>query len=335
MGVKLKRVGEQVIVITGASSGIGLATAEMAAEAGARVVLSSRHEIELRKAVDRIRHRGGRAIYVVADVADADAVVEIANRAREAFGTFDTWVNNAGISIYGKATDVPLDDKRRLFDVNFWGVVHGCRAAVPHLRRHGGAIINIGSIVSDRALPLQSAYSASKHAVKGYTDALRMELEHDGAPISISLVKPAATNTPFLEHARTYMEAEPEFPPPVYTPEEVARAILHCAEKPTRDITVGGSGKMMTAIGTVAPRLTDLYMEATMFRQQQKDQPPHGPDSLYEPQRDGRRRGSSDRYTLRRSAYTRAALSDVGRVLPLIAAGAVVAASLRAIRRAS
>src|SRR5262245_32651646 len=129
MRVKLKRVGEQVIVITGASSGIGLATAEMAAEAGASVVLSSRHELELRKAVDRIRVRGGRAIYVVADVAEPVAVEEIANRAIEEFGGFDTWVNNAGISIYGKTTEVPLDDKRRLFDVNFWGVVHGCRAA--------------------------------------------------------------------------------------------------------------------------------------------------------------------------------------------------------------
>jgi short-subunit dehydrogenase len=335
MRVKLKRVGEQVIVVTGASSGIGLATAELAAEAGACVVLSSRHEMELRKAVDRIRIRGGRAIYVVADVADAAAVEAIASRAIEEFGCFDTWVNNAGVSIYGKTTEVPLDDKRRLFDVNFWGVVHGCRAAVPHLRRHGGAIVNIGSIVSDRAVPLQGAYSASKHAVKGYTDALRMELEYDGVPISVSLVKPAAINTPLLEHARTYMEAEPEFPPPIYAPEEVARAILRCAEKPTRDITVGGSGKMITAMGALAPRLTDRYMEATMFRQQQRDQPPHGPDSLYEPGQDGHRRGSSDRYTMRRSAYTRAALSDVGRVLPFIAAGALVAASLHAMRKAS
>ena len=335
MSVKLKQVGEQVIVITGASSGIGLATAEMAAESGARVVLSSRHETELRKAVDGIRSRGGRAMYVVADVADAAAVQDIARQAVEEFGTIDTWINNAGISIYGKATDVPLDDKRRLFDVNFWGVVHGCRAAIPHMRRRGGAIINIGSIVSDRAVPLQGAYSASKHAVKGYTDALRMELEYDGLPISLSLVKPAAINTPFLEHARTYMESEPEFPPPVYAPEEVARAILRCAERPTRDVTVGGSGKVITAMGTLAPRLTDLYMEAMMFRQQQKDQPPHGLDSLYEPQRDGRRRGTTERYMMRRSAYTRAALSDFGRVLPFIAAGAVVAASLRAMRKAS
>src|SRR5439155_11761348 len=106
---------------------------------------------------------------------DPAAVQEIADCAIEEFGSFDTWVNNAGISIYGKTTDVPLDDKRRLFDVNFWGVVHGCRAAVPHLRRRGGSIINIGSIVSDRAVPLQGAYSASKHAVNGYSDSLWCE----------------------------------------------------------------------------------------------------------------------------------------------------------------
>jgi short-subunit dehydrogenase len=333
MGLKLKNLRDQVIVITGASSGIGLTTAEMAAEAGARVVLSARNEGDLRKAVDRICSRGGRAISVVADVADAGAVEQIARRAIEEFGGFDTWVNNAGIGIYGKTVEVPLADKRRLFDVNFWGVVHGCRAALPHLRRRGGAIVNIGSIVSDRAVPLLGVYSASKHAVKGYTDALRLELEEEGAPISVSLVKPSAINTPFTEHARNYMEAEAEYPPPVYAPEEVARTILRCAEKPARDVTVGGGGKMITAMGTVAPRLTDLYMESTMFRQQKKDEPPDRRDALYEPEQGGRRHGSSEHVMLKRSAYTRAALSDVRRALPVLAAGALVAASVRAMKK--
>lgn len=329
MRTKLKKLRDQVLVITGASSGIGLTTAEMAADAGARVVLSSRNEADLRRAVDGIRSRGGRAIYVVADVADAEAVEEIARRALREFGGFDTWVNNAGLGLYGRSEDIPLADKRRLFDINFWGVVHGCRSALPHLKRHGGAIINIGSMVSDRAAPLIGVYSASKHAVKGYTDALRMELEEEGAPVVLTLVKPAAINTPFIEHAGNYMEAEPEFPPPVYAPEVVARAILRCAEHPTRDITVGGAGRMITAMATVAPRLTDVYMETTMFRQQKSDEPAHRQDSLYEPQRDGRRRGPTRRMELKRSAYTRAALSDVGRALPVIAAGALLVAGLR------
>jgi short-subunit dehydrogenase len=322
---------DQVIVITGASSGIGLTTAEMAAYAGAGVVLSSRNDDDLVAAVERIRARGGRAVHVVADVADPHAVLRIADRAIEEFGRIDSWVNNAGIGIYGRTTEVPLEDKRRLFDVNFWGVVHGCRAALPHLRRRGGAIINLGSMVSDRAVPLLGIYTASKQAVKGYTDTLRMELEEEGAPIAVTLIKPAAINTPFIEHARTHMEVEPEFPPPVYAPEEVARAILHCAEKPTRDIIVGGAGRMITMMGTVAPRLTDLYMEATQFRQQQSDRPADGRDALYAPLA-GRRRGPTRRRVLQRSAYTRAALSDVGRAVPVMAA-ALVAATVAARRR--
>jgi len=334
MRIKLKKLRDQVIVITGASSGIGLTTAEMAAEAGARVVLSSRNEGDLRKAVDRIRQSGGRATYFVADVADPDAMERLADHTVREFGAMDTWVNNAGIGIYGRTTEVPLADKRRLFDINFWGVVHGCRAALPHLRQRGGALINVGSMVSDMASPLLGIYSASKHAVKGYTDALRMELEHDGLPIAVTLVKPSAINTPFVEHAGNYMEREPEFPPPVYAPEVVAEAILRCAVRPTRDITVGGAGRMMTAVGRLAPRLTDAYLEATMFDQQKSDEAPHTPDALYRPQRDGRRRGPSKRMTLKRSAYTRAALSDAGRALPVVAAGLVLAAGIRAARRA-
>jgi short-subunit dehydrogenase len=329
MRIKLKKLRDQVIVITGASSGIGLTTAEMASEAGARVVLSSRNEADLRKAVERIRASGGRATYFVADVADDEAMEDLASYAMQEFGGIDTWVNNAGLGIYGRTMEVALSDKRRLFDVNFWGVVHGCRAAIRHLRTRGGALINIGSMVSDRAAPLLGIYSASKQAVKGYTDALRMELEEARVPVAVTLVKPASINTPFIEHAGNYMEAEPEFAPPVYAPETVARAILRCAVRPTRDITVGGGGKVMTAMGTVAPRLTDLYMESTLFEQQKKDEAAHSASSLYAPQQDGRRRGPTERMTFGRSGYTRAALSDVGRVLPFIAVGALVAAGLR------
>ena len=326
MRIKLKKLADQVIVITGASSGIGLTTAEMAAEAGARVVLSSRNQADLRKAVERIRASGGRATFFVADVADVEAMEDLANHAINEFGRIDTWVNNAGLGIYGNTTEIPMADKRRLFDVNFWGVVHGSRAAIKHLRANGGALINIGSMVSDLATPLLGIYSASKQAVKGYTDALRMELQAQNAPIAVTLVKPSAINTPFIEHAGNYMNEEPEFPPPVYAPEIVADAILRCAVRPTRDIIVGGAGRMFTAMGAVAPRLTDAYMERTMIRQQKKNEPAHGANSLYAPQRDGRRRGPTERVTLKRSAYTRAALSDVGRVLPLIAAGAILAA---------
>ena len=312
MAVQLKKLSEQVVVITGASSGIGLATAKMAAERGAKVVLAARDEEGLRSAVEEIRAAGGEAVHVVADVGDFDAVHEIANTAVETFGGFDTWVNNAGVSIYGRVLEVPIEDARRLFETNYWGMVNGSLVAVPHLRRRGGALINIGSVVSDVAIPLQGHYSASKHAVKGYTDALRMELEEEGTPVSVTLVKPGSIDTPFPEHARNYMEEEPTLPPPVYDPEEVARTILACAEKPVREIVVGGGGRMMAAVGNLMPAgLRDRSMEATLFDLQKEDRPsPSGrPDALYRPMRgSGRERGDYPGHVMRSSLYTRAAL---------------------------
>jgi short-subunit dehydrogenase len=229
-----------------------------------------------------------------------------------------------------------MADKRRLFDVNFWGVVNGCKAAVRTLRRQGGgAIINIGSVESDRAMPLHGIYAASKHAVKAYTDALRMELEADAVPIAVTLVKPASINTPFTEHARNYMNEEAEYMPPVYAPEEVARTILECAETPTRDILVGGSGKMISLMEKVAPRTTDRYLEWGGFAAQKKDEPVHTGDSLYAPEADGQRRGRTRHTTMERSSYTRAAMSDATRLIPVIAVGALAAGAVRWMRNAS
>jgi NAD(P)-dependent dehydrogenase (short-subunit alcohol dehydrogenase family) len=180
MSASPKKLSEQVLVITGASSGIGLATAREAARRGARVVLVSRDEADLRTATDAIRAAGGRAMYVAADVADFDEMVRVAERAVDAFGGIDTWVNNAGVTIYGRIADVPLADARRLFETNYWGLVHGSLVAVPHLKRAGGVLINVGSVLSDTTMPLQGHYSASKHAVKGFTDALRIELDEEG-----------------------------------------------------------------------------------------------------------------------------------------------------------
>jgi short-subunit dehydrogenase len=329
-GWKPKRLRDQVIVITGASSGIGLATARMAAERGAGVVLASRNQEDLRVATEEIHARGGRATHVVADVAIAEEVDRIADIAIREFGGFATWVNNAGISIYGKLTDVPMEDKKRLFDVNFWGVVNGCRTAVRHLRNRGGTIINIGSVVSDRAVPLQGMYSAAKHAVLGYTDALRMELEHDRLPITMTLVKPASINTPFIEHARNYMREAPTFPSPVYAPEVVAETILRCAERRFREVTVGGGGRMLTVIGRVAPRTMDVYMERSLFEQQKdKSGRVQTRDSLYYPTHGGKASGPYEGHVMRSSMYTRAVMSDFTRALPFIAAGAVIAAGVR------
>jgi NADP-dependent 3-hydroxy acid dehydrogenase YdfG len=162
-----KALKDQVIVITGASSGIGLATARMAAKRGARVVMAARNETDLNNAAEEIRANGGRVVAVPTDVSDENAVDRLGEAALLEFGAIDTWVNNAGLSIYGKLSEVPLADKRKMFDINFWGVVHGCRTALKLMRDRGGVLINIGSEVSDVAIPLQGMYSASKHAVKG------------------------------------------------------------------------------------------------------------------------------------------------------------------------
>jgi NAD(P)-dependent dehydrogenase (short-subunit alcohol dehydrogenase family) len=332
MGIKLKRLEDQVIVITGGTSGIGLATAKRAAKRGARVVLCSRNEPELRETVGSIEAAGGVARSVVADVANQEDVERLAATAIEAFGTIDTWVNNAGVSFYGHLTEVAIEDMRRLFEVNFWGTVYGARAAVSRLRGSGGALINIGSIVSDRAIPLQGAYSASKHAVKGLTDALRMELEEEGAPISVTLIKPSAIDTPYFQHAKNYMAVEPKPPAPVYAPEVVANAILRAAEHPVRDITIGGGGRLISALGTALPRLTDFYMERAMFESQRTDIPAgERADNLYvHSPEEGMERGGYRGHVMQSSAYTRAALSP-GKALLAAGLGLAVYAGLRSL----
>jgi len=324
--VRLKRVNEQVIVITGASSGIGLATARIAAHMGARVVLSSRDEVDLEQAVERIRGDGGVATYVAADVADFDGMKRVATTAVREFGAVDTWVNNAGVSIYGRLTEVGLMEARRLFETNYWGVVNGSLAALPHLRARGGALINVGSIASDTGYPLQGHYAASKHAVKGFTDSLRLELEQEGAPVSVTLIQPTAIDTPFLEHARSYLGVEPDHQPPVYAPEVVARAILRSAEHPERNVLVGGGAKLLNTVERFAPRLGDRFKEATSFEAQRSDRPLRGRDTLFRPRPgDAREVGPYEGHVMQSSIYTGARLHRGQALLGLAIVGAAVA----------
>src|SRR5919202_861737 len=336
MNLQLKPIKEQVLVIAGASSGIGLVTAKLAAERGAQVVLAARNEGDLASAVDEIRRAGGRAAYVVADVADPQAVEGIAERALREFGRNDTWVNNAAVALYGCIMDLSLEDMRRQFDVNYWGQVHGCRTAVRHLRKNGGAIINMASDVADRALPLQGNYSAAKHALKAFTDALRMELEAESAPISLTLVKPGSIDTPLFDKAKTLLGVEPQPVPPVYAPEIVAQAIIECAHRPVRDIIVGGMGKVLSTAEQFSPRLTDLYMERTTFESQKTDKPVSDTrrDNLSQPlEHDGGERGHNWTGRVKHSsAYTAAVLHPGTATLAAAGVGLVVAAGIRALR---
>ena len=316
MAIRLKPIKDQVIVITGASSGIGLATALEAAKRGACVVLASRDETDIMNAADQIAAAGGHATPVIVDVGEQGSVESLAEEAIATYGRIDTWVNNAGVSIYGKLEEVPIDDAHRLFETNYWGVVHGSLAALPHLRMNGGALINVGSELSETAMPLQGHYAASKHAVKGFTDTLRMELHKEGAPISVTLIQPAAIDTPYPEHAMNYLGVEPKHAPPVYAPEIVADAILACAESPRRNLRVGGAAKVFTAMEKVAPSLGDRMKEMTAFDQQRTDEAPLDDDTLYSPRPgDGRVRGNYPGRVMKRSLYTTAALNPVKTLL--------------------
>lgn len=307
----LKPVASQVIVITGASSGIGLATALSAAHKGARVVLASRNELALAETQRKIEDAGGEAIHVVADVGNAEDVQKIANAAIAAYGGFDTWVNCAGVSIIGKMEEINDDDNRRLFETNFWGLVYGSQIAAAHLKYKGGAIINLGSLLSDIAMPMQGMYSASKHAVKGFTDAFRTELEADKARVSLTLVKPAAIATPFFAHAKNYTHQEVKAPAPVYAPEEVAYAILHAAENRVRDVRVGGAGVVMAGANAHAPRLMDWISEKFMINSQFSDAPKSRyKNNLHEAGNDGDVYGKNMPPAMP-SIYTRASLHPV------------------------
>jgi short-subunit dehydrogenase len=307
MRPKLKPLDQQVVVVTGASSGIGLATARALAKAGAAVVLVARNEDALREACAEIEAGGGQAHAVTADVGDAEDMARVTRAAIARFGGFDTWVNDAGVGIYGDSLDISLADHERLFRTNYFGVVHGSLEAAHHLkdRPGGGAIINIGSVLSDMPAAQMGPYVASKHAVKGFTDTLRVDVQRQNLPIQVTLIKPASIGTPFPDHARNYLDHPARVPPPVYAPEVVADAILHAAAHPVRTLTVGGAGRQMVLTQAAAPVLADRLFGAILPRMSRRKGERPREDSLYSPSQDGQAR--TDAYGSRPfSLYTQA-----------------------------
>lgn len=329
--MKLKKLSEQVIVLTGATSGIGLVTARQAARRGAKLVLAARNEEALAQLNEELNADRECVACVTADVGNEADVRRIAQTAIDKFGGFDTWINNAGVTIFGRLADVPYEDQRRLFDTNFWGVVHGSMTAVEHLKQRGGALINIGSQASDHALPLQGIYSASKHAVKGFTDALRVELEEEGAPVSVTLIKPTSIDTMYVPHAKNYMDVQPKLPSPAYAPEAVADAILFAAEHPKRDIHVGSPAKMASLMAKASPRLMDQYLRRLVFKQQRTNEPALGAghDSLHQHGKDMEERQGRNGMVRETSLMAKAGMHPKAAALLLAGAGVLATALMR------
>jgi NAD(P)-dependent dehydrogenase (short-subunit alcohol dehydrogenase family) len=274
MAPKLKPVRQQIVVILGASSGIGRATAVMLARRGAKVVVAARSKPGLDSLVEEINTAGGSAIGVVCDVSDFAAVQRVAAQAVNTFGRIDTWVNAAAVSVYARFEDTSPAEFKRLMEVNYLGQVHGALAALPHLRASGrGALIAISSVESIVSLPLHSSYAATKHAVEGVMDAFRRELMAEKAPISVTSIKPATINTPFFNNALNKMTVKPQGPPPFYRPQLVAECVVYAAAHPVRDLFVGGAGRSMVLGQKFMPRRTDATLARVGIRSAQTREP--------------------------------------------------------------
>ena len=284
--MQLKPIHQQVIAVVGASSGIGRAIALKAAQRGAKLIVSARNEAGLDSLVDQIRKEGGEAVAIVADVAVFDQVKAIADKTIEVYGRLDTWVHAAATGILAAFDQITPEEFQRVIDVDLMGQVYGAMVALPHLKREGrGALIHISSVEGVRALPLQSPYSAAKHGVEGFVEAMRVELAHEGLPISVTSIKPSVINTPYYNHVRTKLGVKPTGIPPYYHPDLVADATLYTAEHPTRDFIVGDSGKVLDILQRVSPQVVDALLLLVAFPGQRTDQPESedSPDNLFEP----------------------------------------------------
>ena len=275
--------GARVVVVTGASSGIGRATALAFAERGDSVVIAARREAPLQELAAECEQRGGRALAVPADTSDEAAVQELARRAVERFGRLDVWVNNAGVALFGRFEDLPAADFRQVLETNFFGYVYGARAALPHFRRRGrGVLINNASINGVGGAPYATAYVAAKFAVRGFSESLRQELR--GTDVSVCTILPASIDTPLFQHAGNYVGRAAKPLNPTYDPEQVARAIVHCADKPRREVIVGNAGRTLALLHSIAPALYERTMAKQVEQDEFQDTPaPPSPGNLYEP----------------------------------------------------
>ncbi len=285
--MRLKPVEEQVVALMGASSGIGRESALRFAGRGAKVVVSARGEEGLASLVDEIRRSGGQATAVVADTSEYEQVKAVADRAVEEYGRLDTWIHLAAVGLFATFEQTTPEEFARVIDVNLMGQVYGAMAALPHLKREGGgALIHVSSLEAKRSFPFHSAYGASKHGIDGFLEALRVELKHEGWPISVTQVLPGTINTPFFDKGRSKIGVKPVGIPPIYEPETVANVIVYASENPARDLVSGGAARALILNQRLSPRMLDAILATRAgFSPQKTDEPrsEDDPDNLYGP----------------------------------------------------
>ena len=284
LSVRKKPIGEQVIVVTGASSGVGRAIARAAGERGAKVVVAARGEDGLNAAVDEIERAGSEALAVPGDLAGQEQNEELVRRSLERFGRIDTFVANAIVTVYAEVEQLEPDELRRVMDVNFFGVAYGYRAALPALKESRGTFLHVSSALAYRGIPLQAAYCSSKAAARAFLESARVELQKHGHDVAISLVLPGAINTPQFDRDRQKLGKQPQPVPPIYQPEPYAEAALHCAEKPIRELPVSWGAQKLLWGQKLSPRAGDWVLRRSGWKKQHtsEDKPVDSPDNLFE-----------------------------------------------------
>jgi NAD(P)-dependent dehydrogenase (short-subunit alcohol dehydrogenase family) len=281
-----RKVRGKVVVVTGASAGVGRAAVRAFAKAGADVALIARGSDGLEATAREVEACGGRALVVALDVADADAVERAADTIEETLGPIDVWVNDAMVSVFGRFMDITAEEFRRVTEVTYLGYVHGTQAALRRMiPRDRGTIVQVGSALAYRSIPLQSAYCAAKHAVHGLTESIRVELRKDKSRVHITEVQLPAVNTPQFTWSRAKLPNHPQPVPPIFQPEVIADAILYAAEHRRREIWLAWPAIEAILSEKLAPRVGDYVLAKTGFDGQQTDAPirPDRPDDLYDP----------------------------------------------------
>jgi len=279
-------MGRSIVVITGASAGVGRAAVRAFAKQGADIGLIARGVDGLDAARREVEAEGGRAIVLPADVADADAVEAAAARVERELGPIDVWVNNAMVSVFSPVKELQPDEVRRVTEVTYLGVVYGTLAALKRmLPRNHGAIVQVGSALAYRGIPLQAAYCGAKHAIQGFNESLRCELLHDNSAVHVTMVQLPAMNTPQFDWVKSRLPRRPQPVPPIYAPEIAADAIVWAASQRRREISVGAPTVVAIWGNKLAAGLGDRYLAKTGYDSQQTSEPadPNRPDNLWRP----------------------------------------------------